>query len=211
MSSEVGQHKPNELVHSEGPKHSEPHVGHGGTSYEGADAKAGLVVDPAREANLNRPQLTAVCLSRVSPMLGHSTANFQPLGSTVDMRSPEARALYNTVSPGYFELLGIPLLRGRAFTQQEVDQDAPVAVISEATARRYWPGSDPLGKRISAWKGLGEKRIAGRTFTVIGVVKSVRSVTCPRWIRHTSIFRGRMRMRPCFWSARTFRREPRCL
>jgi hypothetical protein len=44
MSSEVGQHKSNELVHSEGPKHSEPHVGHGGTSYEGADAKAGLVV-----------------------------------------------------------------------------------------------------------------------------------------------------------------------
>jgi predicted permease len=121
------------------------------------------------------PQLTAVSLSRVSPMLGHSTANFEPIASPLNMLSPESRALYNTVSPGYFELLGIPLLSGRAFTQQEVDRDAPVTVISEATARRYWPGGEPLGKRISVWKGLSEKRIAGRTFTVIGIVKSVRS------------------------------------
>jgi hypothetical protein len=45
MSHQIDEHrKPNELVHSEGPKHTEPHLGHEGTSYEGGDAKAGLVV-----------------------------------------------------------------------------------------------------------------------------------------------------------------------
>jgi macrolide transport system ATP-binding/permease protein len=122
------------------------------------------------------PQVTEVSLTRTPPMLGHGTANFEPLGSQVSMRSPESRALFNSVSPQYFNTLGIPVLRGRIFTQQEVDGDAPVTVISEATARRYWQGGEPLGKRISVWKGLSEKRIAGRTFTVIGVVKSVRSV-----------------------------------
>ena len=44
MSIDTPRHKSNELVHSEGPKHSEPHGGHEGTSYEGVDAKPGLVI-----------------------------------------------------------------------------------------------------------------------------------------------------------------------
>ena len=90
------------------------------------------------------------------------------------LASREARSLYNLVSPGYFQTLGIPVLSGRKFTQQEADTEAPVVVISEATGKRYWPGEDPLGKRISVPKGMRVKG-EGRTFTVIGVVKSVRS------------------------------------
>ncbi len=44
MSADLGHEKPNELVHSEHPKHSEPHLGHEGTSFEGTDAKTGLVI-----------------------------------------------------------------------------------------------------------------------------------------------------------------------
>ncbi len=44
MSDRTSHEKPNELVHSESPKHSEPHRGHEGTSYEGADASAGMVI-----------------------------------------------------------------------------------------------------------------------------------------------------------------------
>ena len=121
------------------------------------------------------PQIQSVGFARNAPMLGHGTANFGPAGSAVPMQSPEARSLYNMVSPEYFRTLRIPVLRGRVFTRQETDQNAPVIVISEATGRRYWPGEDPLGKRISVHKALPTKRIAGRTFTVIGVVKDVRS------------------------------------
>ena len=50
---------------------------------------------------------------------------------------------------GYFETMEIPLLRGRYFTPQDTADSQPVAVISEALARKYWPDEDPLGKRIS--------------------------------------------------------------
>jgi putative ABC transport system permease protein len=52
------------------------------------------------------------------------------------------------VAPGYFETLRIPLSRGRAFQQQDNVNAPGVALINEAFARRYWPGQQPLGKRI---------------------------------------------------------------
>jgi predicted permease len=72
-------------------------------------------------------------------------------------------------SDASFETLGIPILQGRGFTRQEGDREAQVAVISESTARRVWPGEDPLGRRFTL-------NMAG-TFTdyqVIGVAKDVR-------------------------------------
>jgi predicted permease len=53
---------------------------------------------------------------------------------------------YGFVSPGYFELLGIPLLRGRGFSEQEAALEAPVAVVGAHAAALLWPGEDPLGK-----------------------------------------------------------------
>ena len=49
------------------------------------------------------------------------------------------------VSPEYFHLLGMPLERGRTFTDQDLERTPPVAVINEAAARTYWPGQDPVG------------------------------------------------------------------
>jgi len=56
---------------------------------------------------------------------------------------------YNTVSPGYFETLGIRLLRGRDFTAADRPGTEPVIVVNEAYAARYWPGRDPLAERVS--------------------------------------------------------------
>jgi putative ABC transport system permease protein len=58
--------------------------------------------------------------------------------------------LINTsiVSPEYFHLLGMTLLRGRLFSDQDLEDTPSIAVINEAAARTYWPGQDPLGKRI---------------------------------------------------------------
>jgi predicted permease len=57
-------------------------------------------------------------------------------------------ASYNLVSPGYFEVFRIPLLRGRLFTQSEADSEAPVAVVGEGAARRLFPGRDAVGPTI---------------------------------------------------------------
>ncbi len=55
---------------------------------------------------------------------------------------------YSYVTPNYFDTLGTPIVRGRTFTPTEADGQAPVVVISEATARRFWPADDPIGKRL---------------------------------------------------------------
>jgi predicted permease len=60
----------------------------------------------------------------------------------------EIQANYNFVSPEYFGLLGIPFLRGRNFTTDESRSEAAVAIISQATQRRFWPNEDALGKIV---------------------------------------------------------------
>ena len=79
--------------------------------------------------------------------------------------------LASHASDGYFETLRIAMLRGRAFTRQEANRGAPVAVISESTARHFWPGEDPLGKHFSLDPGAHNKF---RDFEVIGIAKDVR-------------------------------------
>jgi putative ABC transport system permease protein len=60
-----------------------------------------------------------------------------------------ARAHVRLVSTDYFATLGIPLVRGRFFTERDNESSANVAIINGAAARRYWPGEDPVGHRIS--------------------------------------------------------------
>ena len=57
----------------------------------------------------------------------------------------DLRALYNVVSPQYFKVMGIHLLRGRAFTPADNEHAMDVAIVSESTARKFWPGQDALG------------------------------------------------------------------
>src|SRR6185295_1956484 len=54
----------------------------------------------------------------------------------------------NAVSPEYFQTLGIPLRRGRQFTEEDVRSGQSPAVVSQATANRFWPGGNPIGQRF---------------------------------------------------------------
>jgi predicted permease len=68
-----------------------------------------------------------------------------------------ASPLQNAVWPDYFRTLGVPILRGRGFTPMDRAGAEPVVIVNELAARSYWPGEDPIGKRIrvgpdtSAW------------------------------------------------------------
>ncbi len=79
------------------------------------------------------------------------------------------------VTPGYFRTMGIPLLRGRLFTDADLAASAttPVAIISETTARQMWPGEDPVGKRIQ----LGGRHEDEPWATIVGIVPDVRQYT----------------------------------
>ena len=67
------------------------------------------------------------------------------------------------VSPRYFESLNIPILEGREFTPDDDEKAPKVLIVDQTAARRYWPGQDPLGKRLRVW---------GRLFTVVGVARN---------------------------------------
>jgi putative ABC transport system permease protein len=73
------------------------------------------------------------------------------------------------VSPGYFRLLGMTLLRGRLFTDADVETTPPSAVINEAMARTYWPNEDPMGKHLKL------KAASPAWTTVVGIVANARS------------------------------------
>jgi putative ABC transport system permease protein len=80
------------------------------------------------------------------------------------------------VSPGYFETLRIQLLQGRTFQNQDNANAPGVALINEAFARRYWPGQQPLGKRIQMGAVRSGVNDAPYT-TVVGVVKDGKYAT----------------------------------
>ena len=78
--------------------------------------------------------------------------------------------IYRTVGPGYFATMGIPLVRGRDLNDQDTLDTTPIVVISEKTAKHYWPNENPIGKRLKP--GATTNTTPWRT--VIGVVKDVR-------------------------------------
>jgi len=70
-------------------------------------------------------------------------------GQTQASKEAAPSAFYNVVDSTYFTTMRIPLLRGRALTEQDTTKTPRVAVINEAMANKLWPGQDPLGKRFS--------------------------------------------------------------
>jgi putative ABC transport system permease protein len=65
------------------------------------------------------------------------------------------------VSPGYFETVRTPLLQGRTFTETDAAGGAPVAIVNETTAKRYWPGQNPLGKRVANSRDMIQREVVG--------------------------------------------------
>ncbi len=101
----------------------------------------------------------------------NSYDDFRKLGDQAKARA--GMAGYRVASEDYFRLMGIPLLRGRAFEESD-GPDAPhVAVISESLAKTKWPSQDPLGKFIQFGNMDGDLR----GFRIVGVVGDVREIT----------------------------------
>jgi putative ABC transport system permease protein len=94
---------------------------------------------------------------------------------TMDNQAPVIDG--SIVSPEYFHLLGMPLERGRLFSDQDLEDAPQVAVISQAAARTYWPNQDPLGKRVRLHLDSRQPLSSAKPAwtTIVGVIADART------------------------------------
>ena len=88
-------------------------------------------------------------------------------GQTADEATRNPTLIFDVVTPNYFATVGVPVLRGRGFSDEDRAGGPAVAIVSASAARHYWPGADPVGKRLKMGPG-------GRAVTVVGVVPETR-------------------------------------
>jgi putative ABC transport system permease protein len=115
------------------------------------------------------PGVQAAGAAMVTPLSGNDFV----LGFMIEGRPPypaggEPNTNYYSVTPGYFKAMGIPLLRGRLFTERDTKDATRVVIINETMAKRFFPGEDPIGKRLHVTMGpLLYREIVG----IVGDVK----------------------------------------
>lgn len=117
----------------------------------GVDAVGAVMAMPFIEANIDVQNI------------------FRVVGDPAPAEGEELRASFNVATPGYFQAVGIPIVRGRAFEERDDSTSRPVAIVSEALAARVFRDRDPIGQRLSF-------RSQGRPaeVEVVGVMASVR-------------------------------------
>jgi putative ABC transport system permease protein len=119
-----------------------------------------------------RSDLQAVGVGFPGPLRGDNAGGaFFVEGRAAATRADRPYANIGTVSGGYFAAMGIPLIAGRTFAETDVKSAPPVAIVSAALARKYWPGENPVGKRFR----FDDDPKAPWT-TVVGLVGDVRQL-----------------------------------
>ena len=99
-----------------------------------------------------------------------NSTNFSLEGREMTQEEQGIEVPVDAVSPDYFKVMGVPLLRGRTFTAAD-DADAPqVVIINETMAKRFWPNEDPIGKQFRYGSGGGGAPV----LTIVGVVGDMR-------------------------------------
>ncbi len=106
------------------------------------------------------PGVEAVSLAEIVPLgLSRQRRGIEVEGYT-PREGEEMEFGVNTVGPGYFGTMEIPLVRGRGIEPRDRAGAPPVAVVNESFAHRFWPGQNPLGRRFSTGRG-GTREIVG--------------------------------------------------
>jgi len=116
------------------------------------------------------PGVLAVSPVVAAPFSGNGGWDGKPAAEGQSPEQAGANPMLNmeVATPDYFRTLGVPIIRGRGFTDADRAGASGVVIISQSTARHYWPGADPIGKRLR----MGEK--LDQVFAVVGVVPDTR-------------------------------------
>lgn len=115
------------------------------------------------------PSVTSAALISNPPLIGGTMITF-----SIEGRDDEVHGSPGAISPRYFETMRIPVSYGRAFTDHDMADSLPVAIIDEKLAKRYWPNQSPLGKRISVdWENLPDHSKWREIVGVVGEIKNL--------------------------------------
>jgi putative ABC transport system permease protein len=113
------------------------------------------------------PDVTAAGAAVTLPIGGDDFSSSYLVDGHESLPGDEPSAGYQTVTPGYFGAMGIPLLSGRDFDSRDARDGAPVVLVNKTLAAREWPGANPVGRRMRT-------RRDEPWMTVVGVVGDVR-------------------------------------
>jgi len=129
------------------------------------DSQARAFFEQAEQRVRSLPGVTAVGSTSRLPLKGYRWTSEM----TIEGHSPEDYACdvrHEEMTPGYFRAIGLPLVQGRFFNESDHAKSQPVVIVNAALVRRYFPGEDPIGKRIK----FSEPTEEGAWQTIIGVV-----------------------------------------
>jgi putative ABC transport system permease protein len=117
-----------------------------------------------------QPSIAAAAVGFPIPLAGNgASAAFAVEGRPAPTEADRPRAQLNVASPGFFDALGIAVLRGRDFTERDRADAPAVAIVNHAFVRRHFAGVDPLGRRL-IFDGADE----ASHFTIVGIVADSR-------------------------------------
>ncbi|MDE3135769.1 MAG: ABC transporter permease, partial [Acidobacteriota bacterium] len=140
------------------------------TQYSTKDAKLNFwrqVLEHVRAL----PGVENAALGTTIPFTGdHSRSDITIEGLPLPAEGEFPHPDFHIVSPGFFSTMGIRLLRGRTFTDEDNSKAAPVAIINQTLARRFWPDGEAVGKRIL----YGHPNPNEKWVTIVGVVGDTR-------------------------------------
>src|SRR5262245_30272665 len=140
-------------------------------------SKTARAADTIRDA-LTRvraiPGVLAAGAAGYAPLQGNLGLSFNIVGKAPSDGPYDDNAGWTPVSPGYFDVFKIPVKRGRVFNDRDDGKSAPVVVINESMANKFWKGSDPLNDQIVIGQGFKNFLDGEPTRQIVGIVGDVR-------------------------------------
>ncbi len=116
------------------------------------------------------PDVKAAAVAMFMPYASRAQTPVVLEGRPENLAEPARWTGSSSVSPDFFDTIGLLLLEGRGFTKEDRRGAPEVAIVNETMARRYWPGENVIGKRFAFGRGTGRSE----WFTIVGVVRDLR-------------------------------------
>jgi predicted permease len=146
------------------------------------DAEGVRVVESLLDRFRAIPGIASVGAARMVPLFSGrlGLGGLRAPGYTGPDGSDRVDADWDVVTPGYFETLEIPIVRGRPFDERDREGAARVVIINETMAEALWPGQDPIGRQLVQQ----ESRTEERPLEIIGVARTAKYVSISEPPRH---------------------------